>query len=65
MPAITASGWRVSNGKFSVKADLSRILDIYGPGVYTVSLWGQLGGVAKLISEYSIFHEIPAPAGYD
>ena len=65
VPAITASGWRVSNGKFSVKADLSRILDIYGPGVYTVSLWGQLGGVAKLISEYSIFHEIPAPAGYD
>ena len=40
VPTITASKWRVSRDGFSIEADLSSILDTYGPGVYTVSLWG-------------------------
>ncbi len=65
VPEITVSKWQVSGGKFSVAADLNDILDTHGPGVYTVVLWGLLDGEAEVISEYSIFHGIPRPVGYD
>ena len=65
MQAVTASTWQVDGINFKVIADLSRILNEHGPGVYTVILWGTVGGEADIISEYSIFHEIPRPDGYD
>ena len=41
------------------------MLKKHGPGVYTVVLWGVVGGEIEIISEYSIFHDIPRPDGYD
>ena len=64
VPQITASKWRVSSSGFSVEADLNDVLGVHGPGVYTVLLWGTLGGETEVISEYSIFHQVPAPSGY-
>ena len=65
MEAITASKWKVNGDGFSITADLSDILDAHGPGVYMVVLWGTLGGGSEIISQYAIFHEVPAPSGYD
>lgn len=34
------------------------------PGVYTVLLWGNLGGGVEIIGEYPIFHQTSPPSGY-
>ena len=57
VPYIIASEWTVGGYDFSVTADISEVLDSHGPGIYTVTLWGKLGGTHQVISEYSIFHE--------
>ena len=57
VPFIVASDWTVVGQRFSVTADISVVLDSHGPGIYTVILWGKLGGTDQIISEYSIFHE--------
>ena len=62
--AITASRWNLSGDHFEVRADLTSVLEDYGPGVYTVVLWGDLGRGSEVISEYSIFHKVEAPEGY-
>ena len=64
VPLITASEWTARGTDFSVTADISGLLSDYGPGVYTVTLWGEMGGEDALISEYSIFHEIEPPDTY-
>ena len=58
VPWITASERTVSGNAFAMKADISRILDQHGPGVYSVALWGSVGGADAVISEYSIFHDV-------
>ena len=65
MQAATASVWRVGSTRFRITASLSKTLRKHGPGVYTVVLWGVVGGDVEIISEYSIFHDIPRPNGYD
>ena len=65
MQAVTASSWMVDSSGFRITADLGDVLREHGPGVYTVFLWGVIRGETELISEYSIFHDIPRPAGYD
>ena len=57
VPLIVASDWTVVGQRFSVTADISVVLDSHGPGIYTMILWGKLGGTTQIISEYSIFHE--------
>ncbi len=65
VPWITARQWRVSGTTFALRADLGHLLAKHGPGVYTVFLWGMLGGERTVISQYPIFHDIPRPKGYD
>ena len=65
MQAVTASAWRVDNKGFRIAANLGNVLNKHGPGVYTVLLWGEIGSDVEIISEYSIFHNIPRPVGYD
>lgn len=59
----------VESNEFTVTADLSSVLDEYGPGVYTVAVLAELEGIGQygheVISEYSIFHEVTVPGGYD
>ena len=64
VPVKAVSRWQVSEGEFSVGADLSDILNTNGPGVYTVILWGLLDGYPEVLSQYSIFHGIPQPVSY-
>ena len=55
--------------EFHIRADMNGLLDERGPGVYTVVLIAELEETSRgepdtVISEYSIFHEVRAPAGY-
>ena len=65
VPTRTASLWQLSGDSFSVAADLTDVLQVHGPGVYTVALLGMLAGEPEVISTYSLFQEIRRPAGYD
>lgn len=51
-----ASEWVVDGGKFEASVDISEALLRYGPGVYTVVIWGVADGESVTISRYSIFH---------
>ncbi len=63
-PWITASNWIARGAEFSVTTDISELLSKYGPGVYTILLWGELGGEDVPVSQYSIFYEVEPPGTY-
>ena len=65
VPWITASKWTARGTEFSVSAEISGLLSEYGPGVYTVLLWGELDGEDVPISEYSIFYGVEPPDTYN
>ena len=65
IPWVTASKWTARGTDFSITANVSKLLSKYGPGVYTVLLWGEVGGEDVPISQYSIFHEIEPPGTYN
>lgn len=64
VPWITASEWTASGTTFSLKADISKILDEHGSGVYSLMLWGKIDGADAVISQYSMFHDITPPDAY-
>ena len=61
---IIAERWAVASDSFEIKADISEVLQKYNEGVYSVMLWGDIGGERAVISEYSIFHGITRPDAY-
>ena len=52
---ITANEWSVTNGSFTVSADISDLREQHGDGVYTIVLRAEINGEPVPISEYSIF----------
>ena len=64
VPWITASEWSADGDAFSVTADISRVLQKHGMGVYTVVMWARTGKERTVVSEYSIFHGVTPPGGY-
>ena len=65
LPWITAMDWGADGGAFSVRADVREIIDVHGPGVYRVVLWGPIEGERSVISEYAVFHRIEPPVDYE
>ena len=65
IPWITASTWTAQGTTFAVTADIGGLLFTHGPGVYTVHLWGEIGGQEIVVSQYSMWHEITPPNTYD
>ena len=65
VPWITASAWTALSMDFTVTADISELLSKYGPGVYTILLWGKVDGEDVPISQYSIFYEVEPPDTYN
>ncbi len=65
VPWVTARSWRAGETSFEVSADIGDLLAQYGDGVYTIMLWGGIGSERAVISEYSIFHGVTPPDGYD
>ena len=64
VPWVTASRLQASGTKFAVTADISKVLDRHGDGVYSIMVWARIDGHAEVISEYSIFHGVKAPDSY-
>lgn len=64
IPYVTAQTWLVFGYRFKIEADLSETVKTNGPGIYTAILSINVEGKKKTIMQYSIFHEIPEPAGY-
>ena len=54
-PLITSEAWSAHGDNFALVADISRLLETHGEGVYTIAIWGEINGEAAPISEYSIF----------
>ena len=61
VPWITAQTWDASSSKFNVIADIGRVLQKHGAGVYTVIMWADIGGLSEPVSEYVIFYNIDPP----
>ena len=59
----------VDGREFYLRTDMSELLEQHGPGVYTVVLQASLEGGPeepdRVISEYSLFHDVRAPVSYD
>lgn len=49
--------WHVDPDGFAVQVDVSRLLTAFGPGVYTILLWGKVQGTPLPVSEYAVFVE--------
>ena len=64
VPWITALEWKASGEVFSVTTDLKDLLTEHGDGVYTVMVWGKVGGEGVVISHYSIFYGVTPPDTY-
>ena len=64
VPWVAAQQWRVDSDSFSVRADISRILDQHGPGVYTILVWADVRSARSPISQYSLFFDTNPPDTY-
>ena len=65
VPWISASQWTAAGTDFSVTAAVGDLLSRYGPGVYTILLWGKVGEEDVPISQYSIFYEVEPSDTYN
>ena len=61
VPRLRAGGWTVREDFFAVRADISNLLEQYGPGVYTVTVTYQSGGSTIPFSHQSIFYDVTPP----
>ena len=60
---LTSHIWDLNDDKFDVAADITKTLDEYGPGVYTIRVWATVEVWNTVpISTYSIFYRV---SGYD
>lgn len=65
VPWITASEWTAKGKAFSVSVNINDALKGRSAGgVYTVLVWGNIGGESVPISEYSIFRRVTPPNTY-
>ena len=51
---VTASTWQVEAGSFRFEADLNRVIQVHGPGIYSVILWGHVDGQLEPLTTYSV-----------
>ena len=64
VPWVTAREWMARDRSFAVKADIGDLLAQPGSGVYSLTVWGSVGGEDAVISQYSIFHNVAPPDTY-
>ncbi len=64
VPWITSEKFEVNSYDFAVEADISDVLLEHGNGVYSIVVWGILGGKQSVMSKYSIFHGVIPPDTY-
>ena len=62
---IVAQSMSVTDSAISVKADIGKVLNDHGPGIYTVRIWGRPNHMAQTtpLSEQAIFWKTSVPPG--
>ena len=61
-PWVTTLEWEAKGDSFSFRADISDLLEEYGPGVYSISLSGPFSKDERsAFSDYSLFYGIEPP----
>ena len=51
---VTATIWQAEAGFFRIEADLNRVVQTHGPGIYSVILRVEVDGVMQAITTYAI-----------
>ena len=65
IPFYNAADWLVDRDSFSIRAQIDEFLATWGPGIYTVLVYGPVDGTPTLILEYPIFYRVDRPTTYD
>ena len=47
--------WSTSASNFQILANIARVIDDLGPGVYMVVVWGKNAGESKALTNYAVF----------
>ena len=50
-----ASEWAVQGSTLAVRADISAVIDRYGPGVYTIEVASEVDSESIVLSQHSMF----------
>ena len=58
VPVVGATEWSASDGSFRLSTNVSPALHEFGPGAYTVIVYGMEGGKTVPILTHTIFHNI-------
>lgn len=56
--AYETDGWKLSGSVFEVAVDISDLLEEFGPGAYTMVVWGTVDGEPVPIMAHTLFHEV-------
>ncbi len=51
---VTADIWQAEAGWFRIEADLIRVIQTHGPGIYSMILWGEVDGESVALTTYAI-----------
>ena len=51
---VTADIWQAEAGLFRIEADLNRVVQTHGPGIYSMLLWGEVDGESIALTTYAV-----------
>ena len=55
MPYTIADLWSTSASNFQIRANIAKVIDDLGPGVYMIVVWGKNAGESKALTNYAVF----------
>ena len=51
---VAADIWQAETGLFRIEADLNRVIQTHGPGIYSMMLWGEVNGESVALTSYAV-----------
>ena len=54
IPLLVRDRWDAYGPRFDLRLEVEDLLATYGDGIYTVSLWGQVGAAPALLAQYAV-----------
>ena len=55
VPYTIADLWSTSASNFQIRANMTKIINDLGPGVYLIVIWGKNAGESKALTNYAVF----------
>ena len=55
VPYTIADLWSTSASNFQIRANIAKVIDDLGPGVYMIVVWGKNAGESKALTNYAVF----------